>query len=195
MRAAYTILLGNPQLAIPVDRRQAETRFKVWWELVGSAVEHAAGLAGQPVRFADLFRANDAADEGVGALEQVLATLGKAFPNGRAFAAKDLTTGSTFGLPNGSDVAPAESQQGNFDEMPTSGQMRDDFMDALATASMRPFPPHQSNPSPKMVAKRLQVLVGRPVDVNGQLVRLHDRMDRDTKVKTYAVQPVRQQPA
>jgi hypothetical protein len=195
MQAAYTILLGNPQLAIPVDRRQAETRFKVWWEVIGGAVEHAAGLAGQPVSYADLFRANDAADEGVNALERVLSMLDAAFPKGRAFAAKDIATGSVFGLPNGSGGAPAGSQPGNFDETPTVGQMRDDFMDALATASMRPFPPHQSDPSAKMVAKRLQILVGRPVEVNGQLVRLHDGMDKDTKVKTYAVRPVGQPPA
>src|SRR5260370_40389889 len=41
LQALYTILLGNPRLR---DRHpeQAPTRFKMWWHLVGSAVEHAA---------------------------------------------------------------------------------------------------------------------------------------------------------
>jgi hypothetical protein len=171
MRAAYTILLGNPLLAIPVGQRQAETRFKVRWEVVGAAVEHAAGLAGQPVKFADLFRANDAADEGVGALEQVLTALNRTFPAGRAFAAKDIGPKLAF------------------------GQSRDDFMEALAMASRLAFPPHQPEPSPKLVAKRLQILVGRPVEVKGQLVRLHAEMDKRTKVKTYVVRPVKLPPA
>jgi len=44
LRALYTILLGNPQLD-PDRRGEPETRFKTWWTLVGSAIEHAAGRA------------------------------------------------------------------------------------------------------------------------------------------------------
>jgi hypothetical protein len=36
----YTILLGNPTLKQPRDAPM-KTRFKMWWRLVGSAVEHA----------------------------------------------------------------------------------------------------------------------------------------------------------
>jgi hypothetical protein len=43
LRALYTILLGNPQLKTPLDT-PGKTRFKAWWRLVGSAVEHAAKL-------------------------------------------------------------------------------------------------------------------------------------------------------
>ena len=47
LAALYTILLGNPQLKTPRDA-EGKTRFKMWWRLVGSAVEHAAraGRAG-----------------------------------------------------------------------------------------------------------------------------------------------------
>jgi hypothetical protein len=39
--ALYTILLANPRFAA-VNREPAETRFKAWWHLVGSAIENAA---------------------------------------------------------------------------------------------------------------------------------------------------------
>jgi hypothetical protein len=46
LQALYTILLGNLTLEAPRDAPM-HTRFKMWWRLVGSAVEHAAKQAGQ----------------------------------------------------------------------------------------------------------------------------------------------------
>jgi hypothetical protein len=43
LAALYTILRGNPRLRAS-NPGPAETRFKAWWHLVGSAVEHAAEL-------------------------------------------------------------------------------------------------------------------------------------------------------
>jgi hypothetical protein len=43
LRAVYAVLLGNPRLRASAPAA-AETRFKAWWHLVGSAVEHAAEL-------------------------------------------------------------------------------------------------------------------------------------------------------
>jgi hypothetical protein len=43
LRAMYVILMGNPTLNLPPDA-QMKTRFKMWWRLVGSAVENAAKL-------------------------------------------------------------------------------------------------------------------------------------------------------
>ena len=43
LAAFYTILLGNPMLKEPRDA-PCRTRFKMWWRIVGSAVEHAAKL-------------------------------------------------------------------------------------------------------------------------------------------------------
>ena len=43
LRALYTLLLGNPRLRAS-EPGAAETRFKEWWHLVGSGVEHAAKL-------------------------------------------------------------------------------------------------------------------------------------------------------
>jgi hypothetical protein len=43
LQALYTLLLGNPRRGQKKnDRSQSETRFKVWWDMVGSAVEYAA---------------------------------------------------------------------------------------------------------------------------------------------------------
>lgn len=39
LRALYTVMLANPQLKANAAPR---TRFKMWWHLIGSAVEHAA---------------------------------------------------------------------------------------------------------------------------------------------------------
>jgi hypothetical protein len=41
LSAFYTVLLGNPRL-YDSNPPPAETRFKLWWHIVGSAVEHAA---------------------------------------------------------------------------------------------------------------------------------------------------------
>jgi hypothetical protein len=50
LSALYTILLGNLELDKPRDAL-AKTRFRMWWRLVGSAVERAARLRGQKIDF------------------------------------------------------------------------------------------------------------------------------------------------
>lgn len=103
LSALYTILLGNPRLraARPAP---AETRFKTWWHLVGSAIEHAAAqymahvealtidgnpaCAPQPVSFTAMFRTSDDDDEQTGALVTVLTSVGQRWPNG--FQASDV---------------------------------------------------------------------------------------------------------
>jgi hypothetical protein len=75
LRALYTILLGNPQLKMPEDA-PGKTRFKMWWRMVGSAVEHAAKLytpkpkegskpeeAAKPVDFETLFLTQEEEDD------------------------------------------------------------------------------------------------------------------------------------
>jgi hypothetical protein len=62
LKALYTILLGNSQLRTPADA-PAKTRFKLWWRLCGSAVEHAAKLCGETIDFKAQFLAMDASEE------------------------------------------------------------------------------------------------------------------------------------
>ena len=89
IKAALTILLGNPTLRTRTAK--IETRFKAWFVLVGSAVEHAANLAGMPLRMVDLFAHSEGEDDTVGVLAELLALLLQAFP-GREFTIEQLTT-------------------------------------------------------------------------------------------------------
>jgi hypothetical protein len=74
LKALYTLLLGNPRRAAwgKSGLAPAPTRFKEWWEMVGSAVENAAmhdaalrgsdgGDAARPVRidFNELFAGSE----------------------------------------------------------------------------------------------------------------------------------------
>jgi hypothetical protein len=75
MRAFYTILLGNPELDKPRDA-PSKTRFKMWWRLVGSAIENAAS---QPIDFQQLFLEQDEDDEEAASLGDLLIELHKEF--------------------------------------------------------------------------------------------------------------------
>ena len=83
----YTILLGNPQLKAARDA-EGKTRFKMWWRLVGSAVENAAKLAGQELDFQKLFITQEEDDEELASLADVLDVLVKNWPD--QFTANDV---------------------------------------------------------------------------------------------------------
>ena len=87
LAALYTILLGNPQLKAARDA-EGKTRFKMWWRLVGSAVENAAKLAGQELDFQKLFIAQEEDDEESASLADVLDVLVKTWPD--EFTASDV---------------------------------------------------------------------------------------------------------
>jgi hypothetical protein len=98
--ALYTILLGNPDIS---EGSQTPTRFKEWYELVGSAVEHAAlmhqtsvdAVGGldhclpRPVSFKALFGESRADDEKDTTLAELLVALMDKWPDGAAAA--DIT--------------------------------------------------------------------------------------------------------
>jgi hypothetical protein len=79
LQALYTILLGNPTLAQPRDA-DARTRFKLWWRLVGSAVEHAAGLAGTPIDFQTMFLEQEQDEDDSASLADALDLMAKQWP-------------------------------------------------------------------------------------------------------------------
>ena len=87
LAALYTILLGNPQLKAARDA-EGKTRFKMWWRLVGSAVENAAKLAGQELDFQKLFITQEEDDEESASLADVLDVLVKIWPD--QFTASDV---------------------------------------------------------------------------------------------------------
>jgi hypothetical protein len=94
LRALYTILLGNPTLREPADAPK-RTRFKAWWRLVGSAVEHAAKLYAAAkgdntkVDFQKMFLdREEAEDEDTVTLVEALRAMRKQMP--KQFQAKEL---------------------------------------------------------------------------------------------------------
>jgi hypothetical protein len=97
LRAFYTVLLGNPQLVEPPDAA-SRTRFKMWWRLIGSAVEHAskqiispASPEGRlPVDFQTLFLAQEENEEDSADLAEALAILARRWPEGKTFKASDV---------------------------------------------------------------------------------------------------------
>ena len=87
IEALYTILLGNPRLH---ERdKEAKTRFKPWWRLVGSAIEHAAELAGCGVDFSALFLKVEEKDEEALGLAEALQYLDRK-AEGKPFKAADV---------------------------------------------------------------------------------------------------------
>ena len=101
MQALYTILLGNPMLKTARDA-PSKTRFKMWWRLIGSAVEHAARCAGHELDFQDLFLAQEEDDEEAASLADVLEVFVKTWP--QQFEAKDVAA-----MINA--VSPSEDEQ------------------------------------------------------------------------------------
>jgi hypothetical protein len=88
LRSLYVILLGNPALDLPHDAPM-KTRFKMWYRLVGAAVEHAAQCAAwldperghvpdQALDFGTLFLDQEADDEDATSLAEALHSLDKA---------------------------------------------------------------------------------------------------------------------
>jgi hypothetical protein len=88
LAAFYTILLGNPNLNKPREET-AKTRFKMWYRIVGSAIEHAAGAINAEVSFLDLFREADAVDEDAATVATMLQILARRFGS-RSFVSQGV---------------------------------------------------------------------------------------------------------
>jgi hypothetical protein len=97
LRALYIVMLGNPRLRAK-HRVPAETRFKTWWHLIGSAIEHGAALLVKElewmvvdrlkeapptkISFRDMFDAFEADEEQTSAIAIVLDTLNTRWATG-----------------------------------------------------------------------------------------------------------------
>ena len=73
---------------------EGKTRFKMWWRLVGSAVENAARLTGHELDFQKLFIAQEEDDEESASLADVLEILVKHWPD------KQFTASAVAGMIN-----------------------------------------------------------------------------------------------
>jgi hypothetical protein len=109
LAALYTILLGNPRRSQKKSERAPEpTRYKVWWDMIGSAVEYAAeqhlaaierdGAADAPeprpekVDFKRIFLKSEDDEEESSSLASVLDKLRREWPSATLFQASDVVT-------------------------------------------------------------------------------------------------------
>jgi hypothetical protein len=86
LRALYTIMLGAPREGAP------KTRFKDWWRLAGSPVEHAAKLCGVTLDFQSLFLSQEETDEESATLADALAALATKWPRSTNFPASAVAS-------------------------------------------------------------------------------------------------------
>jgi hypothetical protein len=167
LRALYVILLGNPQLA-PDCRREAQTRFKTWWRLVGSAVEHAATTVQQFVSFKDIFERVEGNDDEAAARGEILQTLLSKWPDGKEFTSRDLLVQ----LDNNARDAASPGGQPEPAEI----------------AELRRFctPKTAKAVSAKSIGNALTAIFDAPAAVPIGTIILHSRRDRD-KVRHFFV--------
>jgi hypothetical protein len=160
LRALYTVLLSNPVLDQPRNA-QARTRFKMWWRLVGSAVEHASKLVHpngfrsgkgplQNLDFQNLFLTQEEEDEDTASLAEALAIMAKQWPAQPTFTAADVA-----------EAVNAGSQTGLL--------LRDFLFPAMPPGTLA---------TPKGVGKRLKCHVGEPVQKGNQILTLRCSQDR-----------------
>jgi hypothetical protein len=89
LNALFTVLLGNPRLR-DKSPPASKTRFKDWYRLVGSAIEHAVTLSGGSVDFGRLFLSQEAEDQEISSLAEALAALAEKWPNKNPFTAGNV---------------------------------------------------------------------------------------------------------
>ena len=135
---------------------EAKTRFKVWWRLVGSAVEHAAAQHGQTVDFKDLFLNVEGDDEESASLADVLDGLVMK----KKFSAVDIA-----GIINNRGFYSA----GYSDDDKLLGTTLQEFL----------FPTlqHDRFVSPKSAGRALSRHVGEPVMKDGRTLTLTRETD------------------
>ena len=161
LAALYTILLGNPQLKAARDA-EGKTRFKMWWRLVGSAVENAAKLAGQELDFQKLFITQEEDDEELASLADVLDVLVKKWPD--QFTASDVA-----GMIN--NPSPNEDEQ----------TLREYLLPGA-------LPNHVF--SAKSIGKLLKQHLDEPVRSGERTLVLRSWEDKHSKLRVYGVRTI-----
>jgi hypothetical protein len=182
LQALYTILLGNPRRGkMNGDSTHAPTRFKEWWDMVGSAVEHAAEqharlvedetrwLVGEPhpicpaskIEFKKLFLGSEQDDEQASSLAIVLDVLHRRWPE--SFQASDVANYAGKAEPDA--IA---------------------FRDALEHAAGKPLKIISST----TVAWRLKALTDAPVRIRDRVFALKYKPDVGGHGGTFSVGPV-----
>jgi hypothetical protein len=161
LAALYTILLGNPTLQQPRNAPM-KTRFKMWWRLIGSAVENAAQLVGQELNFRKLFIEQEEDDEDSATLADVLEVLMKKWPD--QFTASDMA-----GMINTSE--PNEDEQ----------TLREFLLPGVQSHHVF---------SPKSIGRRLKQHLDEPVRSGERTLVLRSWEDKHVKMLVYGVRTI-----
>ncbi len=161
LSALYTLLLSNPQLK-EEHATTLKTRFKTWWLLIGSALEHAAKTLEERQRsladkdryatqidFNKVFAGVEQDDEEGSLLADVLDVLRQHWPDNKLFQASDVA--KLINEPMSDDGDGPSVLRGYFD---ATGRR--------TAAAITPI----------MVGRRLTAIVGAPVYVADQTMRL-----------------------
>jgi hypothetical protein len=164
LAALYTLLLGNPRRGRkPSELTPARTRFKEWWEMAGSAVEHAAehhaawcGGEGGATRIdlAELFLEGEDESEEDCSLRDVLSRLCTIFGVGVWFTAQELipyVDTEAFGADEGAE----------------------ELRHALEAAAQKSLP----NVSSKTVTVRLRAITDNPVMIGADTFVLRRQVE------------------
>ena len=153
LQAIYTVLVGNPRLRA-LDPSPAETRFKTWFHVVGSAIEHAAqqhahrDADARAISFREIFREGEFDEEQSDGLAIVLSASKENWPNG--FKAIDVAVFA-------GGAGPAEIE----------------FKAALEQASGKTI----RVTSPTVLTWRLKAVVDMPREIDGKMCVLRYRAD------------------
>jgi len=155
LNAFYTIMLGNPHC-----EGAGQTRFKMWWKLVGSAVENAALEATKaPLSFKDMFEKVEDEDEDAISRAGIIETLASIWPNGATFTTAQLL----------------EHLRKN-EEAENMAELR-----RFCTA------PKATSPTPNAITRALKSIEGAPTTLDGSTAALHFRRDGKTKAASFEV--------
>jgi hypothetical protein len=171
LAAFYTILLGNPTLKQPRNAPM-KTRFKMWWRLVGSAVEHAAGLANpdREVDFQKLFLAREDEDEDSTSLADAL----------------EIMLQKWMGTFDAADIAKAINLQPQTDQY--GAPRTPDPSAASLREFLFPSAPLNHMATPKSIGKRLRNHVDEPVKSRERTLILRKQEDHHNKKWTYYIE-------
>jgi hypothetical protein len=179
LAALYTILLGNPALDLPQDAPM-KTRFKMWYRVVGAAVEHAAQCAAsldphvdhvpeQTLDFGTLFLDQEADEEDATSLAEALNSLNK------VMADADAAMGRPAQPFKAADVAAAINAASiNADALAVRGFL---FSDQSPGTPV----------TPKAVGRRLKAHIGEPVRHGREALVLKAYMDKHDKTLKFRV--------
>jgi hypothetical protein len=181
LAALYTIAMCQPAADV-----SAQTRFKIWWRLVGYPVEFAARQHKEHVdalvmdahktcppellSFKDLFIAQEQEDEDSASLADALALFAAKWPNEVKF--KAAAVASMMNIDNSNS--------------PTSEDEKEKAM-ILREVLFADLPPNQTV-SPLSTGRRLKRHVGGPVQHDGRTLCLREERDTHEKVSKFYVE-------